>query len=227
MAANDIIIRGTTYPGVPTIGVKDAEDTSQEHIYRDTSDATLQSGNQMLAGVKGYGPDGLINGQIPEKSASDLSASGGTVTVPAGHYAESASKSVASGSASTPATTIQATPEITLNSSTGEITASVDASQSITPAVTPGYVASGSAGNVRAQGSDTLQLQTKAAATITPSTSDQTIAAGQFLLGPQVVKGDANLQSGNIVEGASIFGVPGSAKLPSITQDASGGLHIS
>lgn len=227
MAANDIIIRGTTYPGVPTIGVKNAEDLTEEFIYRDTSDATLQSGNQMLAGVTGYGPDGLIAGQIPARSSSDLSASGATVTVPAGNYAEAASKQVASGSASTPATTIQATPEITLNSSTGEITASVDAQQSITPAVTPGYVASGSAGNVRAQGSDTLQLQTKAAATIMPTTSDQTIAGGQYLLGAQVVKGDANLQSGNIVEGVSIFNVPGSAKLPSITQDASGGLHIS
>lgn len=227
MAANDIIIRGTTYPGVPTIGVKNAEDQSEEFIYRDTSDATLQSGNQLLAGVKGYGPDGPIDGQIPARSASDLSASGAAVTVPAGHYAEAASKSVATGSASTPATTIQATPEITLNSLTGEITASVDASQSITPAVTPGYVASGSAGNIRAQGSDTLQLQTKAAATIMPTTSDQTIAAGQYLLGPQTVKGDPDLQPGNIVEGANIFGVEGAAKLPQITQDASGGLHIS
>lgn len=227
MAANDIIIRGTTYPGVPTIGVKNAEDTSQEFLYRDTSDATLQSGAQMLANVKGYGPDGMIEGQIPTKTASDLQASGAAVTAPAGYYAEAASKSVASGSASTPATTIQATPTIALNSATGEITASVDAQQSITPAVTPGYVASGSAGAVRAQGSDTLQLQTKAAATIMPSTSDQTIAAGQFLTGAQTVKGDPNLQPGNIVEGVSIFGKAGTAKLPSITQDPDGTLHIS
>lgn len=225
--ANNITIRGTTYPGVPTIGVKKAEDLTEEIIYRDTSDATLQSGNQMLNGVEGYGPSGKVTGNIPSKTSSDLTASGATVTVPAGHYAQAASKAVASGSASTPATTMQATPEITLDPATGEISASVDASQSVTPTVSPGYVSSGTAGTVRAQGSDTLQLQTKAAATITPTTSDQTIAAGQYLLGAQTVKGDPNLQSGNIVEGVTIFNTPGSAKLPSITQDANGGLHIS
>lgn len=225
--ANNITIRGTTYPGVPTIGVKKAEDLTEEIIYRDTSDATLSSGNQMLNGVEGYGPSGKITGNIPSKTSSDLTASGATVTVPAGHYAQAASKAVTSGSASTPATTIQATPEITLDPTTGEISASVDVSQSVTPTVSPGYVSSGTAGTVAAQGSDTLQLQTKAAATITPTTSDQTIAAGQYLLGPQTVKGDPNLQSGNIVEGVTIFNTPGSAKLPSITQDANGGLHIS
>ena len=225
--SRNLIIRGTTYPNVPDISVKNADDQTKEVVYRDTSDATLASGGQMLDGVEGYGPDGKITGNIPSRSASDLTANGATVTTPAGHYAQAVSKSVASGSVSTPATTVQATPEITLDSTTGEITASVDASQSITPAVTPGYVQAGTPGTVRAQGSDTLQLQTKAAATITPSTSDQVISAGQFLLGPQTVKGDPNLQSGNIVENVSIFGVQGTAKLPSITQDASGGLHIS
>ncbi len=225
--SRNLIIRGTTYPNVPDISVKNADDQTKEVVYRDTSDATLASGGQMLDGVEGYGPDGKITGNIPSRSASDLTANGATVTTPAGHYAQAVSKSVASGSVSTPATTVQATPEITLDSTTGEITASVDASQSITPAVTPGYVQAGTPGTVRAQGSDTLQLQTKGAATITPSTSDQVISAGQFLLGPQTVKGDPNLQSGNIVENVSIFGVQGTAKLPSITQDASGGLHIS
>lgn len=223
----NLIIRGTTYPNVPDISVKDADDQTKEAVYRDTSDATLSSGGQMLDGVEGYGPDGKVVGNIPSRSASDLTANGATVTAPAGHYANPVSKQVTAGSASTPATTIQVTPEITIDSTTGEITASLDASQSVTPAVTPGYVQSGTSGTVRAQGSDTLQLQTKAAATIMPSTTDQEIAAGQFLLGKQTVKGDPNLQSGNIVENVSIFGVRGSAKLPLITQDVSGGLHIS
>lgn len=225
--SNNIIIRGTTYPGVPSVSIKNADDQTKEVVYRDTSDATLASGGQMLDGVEGYGPNGKITGSIPEKTASDLTANGATVLVPAGHYAEAASKSVASGSVSTPATTIQATPEITIAPATGEVSASVDASQSVSPAVTPGYVQSGAAGTVRVQGSDTLQLPTKAAATIMPTTSDQEIPGGQYLLGKQTVKGDPNLQSGNIVEGVSIFNIPGSAKLPSITQDANGGLHIS
>ena len=126
----NLIIRGTTYPNVPDISVKNADKQSEEVVYRDTSDATLSSGGQMLDGVEGYGPDGKVVGNIPSRSASDLTANGATVTAPAGHYANPVSKQVVSGSASTPATTIQATPEITIDSTTGEITASVDASQS-------------------------------------------------------------------------------------------------
>lgn len=49
----------------------------------------------------------------------------------------------------------------------------------------------------------------KAAATYTPSTSSQTIAANQYLNGAQTIKGDANLVAGNIKSGVSIFGVAG------------------
>lgn len=49
----------------------------------------------------------------------------------------------------------------------------------------------------------------KAAATYTPGTTDQTIAAGQYLNGAQTVKGDANLVAGNIKSGVTIFGVTG------------------
>ena len=50
----------------------------------------------------------------------------------------------------------------------------------------------------------------KDAATYTPSTRNQTIAASQYLSGAQTIKGDANLVSGNIISGKTIFGVPGS-----------------
>lgn len=49
----------------------------------------------------------------------------------------------------------------------------------------------------------------KAAATITPGTANQTIAANQYLTGAQTIKGDSNLVAGNIKKGASIFGVTG------------------
>lgn len=51
---------------------------------------------------------------------------------------------------------------------------------------------------------------TKAATTYTPSTSNQTIAAGTYCSGAQTIKGDANLVTGNIKSGVSIFGVTGS-----------------
>lgn len=63
-------------------------------------------------------------------------------------------------------------------------------------------------------------IQSKAAQTYTPNTSDQTIAADQYLAGAQTIKGDVNLQPGNILSGVTIFNVPGSLTLPTISQDA-------
>lgn len=58
----------------------------------------------------------------------------------------------------------------------------------------------------------TGNMSEKAAATITPSTSNQTISANQYLTGAQTIKGDSNLVAANIIKGKSIFGVSGSAK---------------
>ena len=56
----------------------------------------------------------------------------------------------------------------------------------------------------------TEQLTTQGAQTITPSTSNQTIAAGKYLTGAQTIEGDANLVAANIKKDVSIFGVSGS-----------------
>ena len=66
----------------------------------------------------------------------------------------------------------------------------------------------------------TGSMSEKAAATYTPGTSDQTIAANQYLPGAQTIKGDANLLASNILKNVSIFGVTGSLALPSISQDS-------
>ena len=47
-------------------------------------------------------------------------------------------------------------------------------------------------------GKVTGTIQSKAAATYTPTTSAQTIASGQYLSGAQTISGDANLLAGNI-----------------------------
>lgn len=121
------------------------------------------------------------------RSSSDLTASGATVTVPAGLYSSQASKSVS--------TATQATPSISVNTSTGVITAS--ATQSA------GYVSAGTK-------SATQNLITQAAQTITPGTSDQTIASGRYLTGTQTIKGDSDLKASNIKSGVTIFNVTGS-----------------
>lgn len=120
---------------------------------------------------------------IARKSSTDLTASGATVTVPAGYYSAQASKAVASGSAKTPETTITAIPSISVSAS-GLITATASTSQSVTPSVSAGYVSSGTAGTVSVSGSNTHQLSTQAATTITPTKASQTaVAAGKYTTG--------------------------------------------
>lgn len=89
-----------------------------------------------------------------------------------------------SGSASTPATTVTANPSISVDSTTGLITATASATKSVTPTVSAGYVSSGTAGTITVSGSNTEQLSTQAAATITPTESEQTaVAAGKYTTG--------------------------------------------
>lgn len=216
MAAN-VVINEIVYQNVPKVQIPLSGSAGYAEFV-DTSDATLDNGNKMLSGVTAYADGTKYTGSIATKTSSDMTASGATVTAPAGYYASASSKAVASGSASTPATSITATPTITVSTS-GLITASVSASQSVTPSVTAGYVSSGTAGTVSVSGSDTEQLTTKAAATITPTTSDQTIAAGQYLTGAQTIKGDANLQGQYIKAGITIFDVPGSLTSATVSQD--------
>ena len=124
-----------------------------------------------------------VGSEIDRRDETDLTASGATVSVPAGYYAEAESKSIASGSAATPATTVTANPTISVNSS-GLITATASATESVTPSVTAGYVSSGTAGNITVSGSATQQLSTQAATTITPTESEQTaVAEGKYTTG--------------------------------------------
>lgn len=211
--AQDVVIRNITYDDVPEVDIPLQGGGTAK--FMDTSDATLESGDQMLDGVTAYAGGTKITGTIASRGSSDLTVSGATVTAPAGYYSSSASKAVASGSATAPAS-ISAT---SASVATGTNTLTLSKTVSVTPVVTAGYVSSGSAGNSSV--SLTASVTTKAAATITPTTTNQTIAASTYLTGTQTIKGDANLVASNIVQGKTIFNVAGTAVVPIISQDSS------
>lgn len=186
-------IRGKTGGSDPIVADNFPEAIAGISSGTDTSDATATAGD-ILSGKTAYVAAGKVTGTIASKSSSNLTSSGATVTVPAGYYPSQASKSVA--------TATQATPSITV-SSAGLITAKSTQSA--------GYVSSGTK-------SATKQLTTQGAQTITPGTSNKTIASGRYLTGTQTIKGDANLVAANIKKGVSIFGVAGSNEGEDIVQ---------
>ena len=65
------------------------------------------------------------------------------------------------------------------------------------------------AGYHNGSGKVSQNILTKGAQTYTPGTTNQTIAAGQYLTGAQTIKGDPNLKPENIREGVIIFGKKG------------------
>lgn len=209
--AQSVVINGVSYPNVPSIEVP--KSTSGMAEFYDTSDATLDSGDKMLAGNTAYADGVKYTGTIPEKEATDITVSGGTVNIPAGHYAESASKSVANGSATPPASASGTGATVTPGTNTLKLSKQV----SMTPQVSAGYVSAGTAGNVDIE--LTASVTTKAAATITPGTSNQEIAAGTYLTGKQTISGDSNLQAQYIKSGVSIFGIAGSLTSATVSQD--------
>lgn len=213
--AQSVIINSVTYPDVPKVEIP--KSPSGTASFYDVSDATLSSGGSLLDDVTAYGGDGTkYTGTIPTNTSSDLSASGATVTVPAGYYAIQATKSVTSGSATAPATISGTSASV----STGTNTLTLSKTVSVTPTVSAGYVSSGTAGDSSV--SLTASVTTKAATTYTPGTSNQEIAASTYLTGKQTILGDANLIGANIKAGVSLFNgaIVGTLSSVAVSQDS-------
>ena len=115
--AKNVVIREVTYSNVPSVQIPLASGSGNA-TFVDTSDATLDAGSQMLAGVTAYADGTKVTGTIESKDAGDLTVSGATVTVPAGNYAEQATKSVASGSATAPASISGSSASVTTGTNT-------------------------------------------------------------------------------------------------------------
>lgn len=141
------------------------------------------------------------------KATIDRSTSAQYINIPVGYNSTAASYTISAtpnGSVTSPGSISGTTATVSAGTNTLTLTKTI----SVTPNVTTaGYISAGTAGNTEI--SLTASVPTKAAATITPGTSNQTIAAGTYLTGIQTISGDANLKAENIKSGVSIFGKTG------------------
>ena len=135
----------------PNVGIEvysEGEGWITEGVYTDTdifsavasnttitpteSSQTIGGANYMMEGAVTVNaiPSNYVGSGITQRSSSDLTASGATVTVPSGYYSAQASKAVANGTAGTPTATkgtvsnhsVSVTPSVT--NTTGYITGS-------------------------------------------------------------------------------------------------------
>lgn len=142
--------------------------TSYHTTTYDTSDANATSAD-ILMGKKAYVNGNLVTGNIPSRTGNDVTTSGATFTIPAGHYASAYTGNISNGALRT--------PSYSTNNSIAEVTITYGVS-------TAGYLATSTPtwtfrpfGNVRASVVSTY------GSTITPSTTGTktiTVPAGYY-----------------------------------------------
>ena len=219
-ATSDDVISGKTFTSTAGLKVTGTHTCSG----LDTSDATATA-SDIAEGVTAYVNGEKITGTLPHSTqnisiSSDPSASGSNVQIKA--YASTGTKRIIGDGAALNALVPlskfgDATADDVVSGKTFTSSAGVK--------VTGTHTCSGiDTSDATAHASDILSGKTayvngskvtgniasQAAQTITPGTSDKTIASGKYLIGTQTIKGDANLVAGNIKSGVSIFGVTGS-----------------
>lgn len=160
----------------------------------DTSDATITS-SDVLYNKIAYGADGKVIGTIPIQTSKNYTPSKSEQTIPAGYYSEDQK---IYGDADLISSNIKS--GIVIYEVSGSFTSDGTAQSS--------DILSGKKAYVNGQ-AVTGTIPSKDAESYRPTTTDQTISAGQYLSGDQTIKGDANLLSENIKAGVSIFNVPG------------------
>ena len=126
-------------------------------------------------GIKAKDTNGVTQTFVKPSGTVNITSSG---TTDVSAYANA---SVAAGAVTAPSTISGTSASV----STGTNTLTLSKTVSVTPTVTAGYVSSGTAGNSSV--SLTANVTTKGAATITPSTTQQTIASGTYLTGTQTI----------------------------------------
>lgn len=165
----------------------------------------------VLLGKKFYSndPKTQITGAMPNNGtvSTDISAKATEVTIAAGKH---------SGSGKVKISAAEQAKIITGNIKSGITILGVSGNSNVVDTsagdATAAQILSGKKAYV-AGSLVTGNIASKGAATYTPGTSNQTIAAGQYLSGAQTIAGDADLVSANIKSGTNIFGVAGKASV--------------
>lgn len=137
-------------------------------------------------------PANYVGSGIPRRDSLDLTKSGASVNVPSGFYQYNSSA------------TIPSAPMPTLSSATIDSSGNLGVMANLSG---DGYLQSGTLPLTLANA-----FTVQGAQTYTPGTTDQTIAADQYLTGAQTILGDPNLLPENIADGVTIFGIAGTHK---------------
>jgi len=191
------IATAITGKGVPT----NSSDTFQtmadniESIETDPSVGTTDAvAADLLSGKKAVSQGNPITGTMPNRGAvnQNLTTEGQEYTIIAGyHNGLGKIKAVINGLVAS---------VIKTGATVGGIAGNFTADATATAAqMLSGVIAYVNGNKI------TGTIPSKTAQTYTPGTTNQTIAAMQYLSGVQTIMGDANLQSGNIKNGVKIF----------------------
>lgn len=132
-------------------------------------------------------PSDYVGREVPRMDSENLTASGNTVTAPAGYYAEDASKAVANATWKGGS---RYEPTLSLNvDDNGLITGSVNTSSSVQPLSASGYAEKNHNYGITIVANETKQLSTVGGSTITPTESQQTaVPSKRYTTGDVKVK---------------------------------------
>ena len=206
-----IVPSGSASPAstISATGATVSAGTNTLTLSKSVSNTPSVSAGYVSSGTSGNSSVSLT-ASVNTRSSSDLTASGATVTAPAGYYGSSATKTVDSMTLPTSAS----------STSTGTRKATISASTSTQYINIPtGYNSANAYYQLSAPSAMTLPTTTSGTstgtlkATVTPSTANKYIniptgynSANAYY----TVSGDANLVASNIKNGTTIFGVTGS-----------------
>lgn len=211
--AKNVIINGVTYSDVPYVNIPLAQGSGNaKFVDTDSGDAAA---GDIKAGKKAWVDGNEVTGTAAAKSASDVTVSGKTVSVPAGIYDDAVTKSVADGTV-TPTATISG-DEI------GDTTS--DFPVEVTPGATvaAGYVSGNKTGT---KVTKYIQVEEK---TATPTTSAQDITptSGKLLKKVHVnaVNLSATATESDVLNGKTFYSGSlnkrtGTATVPIVGQDS-------